>query len=124
MAIHLSAENRALEPLAMCRTEGQIAAMNVDKVVLIEVGPRDGFQGESKLIPTREKIRWIQAAVAAGAKEIQLTSFVNNKIVPQMADAEDVCTAMLEFRKSHSAKSHSSFSEVKFSALALNSKGV
>ncbi|MFZ9521088.1 MAG: hydroxymethylglutaryl-CoA lyase [Silvanigrellaceae bacterium] len=93
--------------------------MNVDKVVFIEVGPRDGFQGESKFIPTHEKLRWIQAAVAAGAKEIQLTSFVNNKIVPQMADAEDVCAGMLAFRKSHN-----SFSEVKFSALALNTKGV
>lgn len=38
----LSAENRPLEPPAPGRTEGQLALMNVDKVVLIEVGPRDG----------------------------------------------------------------------------------
>lgn len=93
--------------------------LSSDKVVLIEVGPRDGFQGESKLIPTSEKLRWISAAIAAGSKEIQITSFVNDKLVPQMADAEDICTAMKKFRAEHQA-----FANVSFSALALNPKGV
>ncbi|MEY3902997.1 MAG: hypothetical protein RL189_2303 [Pseudomonadota bacterium] len=90
-----------------------------DHVTLIEVGPRDGFQSESKFIPTESKLRWIRAALAAGSKEIQITSFVNNKVVPQMSDAEELCAALIAFRKEHPL-----FADVTFSALALNSKGV
>jgi hydroxymethylglutaryl-CoA lyase len=93
--------------------------MHPEKVTLIEVGPRDGFQGESKFIPTAEKIRWIKSAIAAGCKDIQLTSFVHNKLVPQMADAEDICAVMKEFRAVYSQGK-----ELHFSALALNPKGV
>lgn len=90
-----------------------------ERVFLIEVGPRDGFQGESRWIPTEQKIRWIQAALAAGAKDVQIASFVQSKIVPQMADAEEVCAALQNFRNQHPA-----FADVRFSALALNPKGV
>lgn len=57
-------------------------------VELIEVGPRDGFQFEEKVIPTRLKLEVIAGLVAAGLKEIQVTSFVHPERVPQMADAE------------------------------------
>ncbi len=93
--------------------------MHPEKVILIEVGPRDGFQGESKHIPTPEKLRWIQSAIAAGSKDIQIASFVNASVVPQMSDAEDVCAAMKKFRNENSI-----CSDVTFSALALNTKGV
>jgi len=93
--------------------------MHPEKVILIEVGPRDGFQGESKHIPMPEKLRWIQSAIAAGSKDIQIVSFVNTSVVPQMSDAEDVCSAMKKFRNENSI-----CSDVTFSALALNPKGV
>ena len=60
-------------------------------VEITEVGPRDGLQREQTPISTDDKIRMINALVAAGIRSIQVTSFVHPKYVPQMADAEAVC---------------------------------
>jgi hydroxymethylglutaryl-CoA lyase len=65
-----------------------------DQVTLIEVGPRDGFQFESKIIPTPLKVEIISGLVAAGLKQIQVTSFVHPRRVPQMADAEALLRAL------------------------------
>jgi hydroxymethylglutaryl-CoA lyase len=65
-----------------------------DQVTLIEVGPRDGFQFESKIIPTPLKVEIISGLVAAGLKQIQVTSFVHPQRVPQMADAESLLRAL------------------------------
>jgi len=63
------------------------------KVRIVEVGPRDGLQNEKILISTADKLTLISRAIDAGARRIEVTSFVNPKKVPQMADAEDVCDA-------------------------------
>ena len=55
-----------------------------------EEGPREGFQIEKGPIPTARKIEFIEALSQTGLKHIQITSFVNPKRVPGMADAEDV----------------------------------
>jgi len=60
------------------------------RIEIVEVGPRDGLQNESTLISTANKVALVRRAVAAGARRIELTSFVNPRKVPQMADAEDV----------------------------------
>ncbi len=60
----------------------------------VEVGPRDGLQNEKQLISTADKIALIARATAAGARRIEVTSFVNPKRVPQMADAEEVCAGL------------------------------
>jgi hydroxymethylglutaryl-CoA lyase len=57
---------------------------------IVEVGPRDGLQNESTIVSTAAKIEYISALVAAGARRIEATSFVHPRLVPQMADAEDV----------------------------------
>lgn len=57
---------------------------------VVEVGPRDGLQNESKHVPTSDKVRLIQALGAAGLKNIELTSFVSPKWIPQLADGLDV----------------------------------
>ena len=59
-------------------------------VTICEVGPRDGFQMEAVLIPTETKIAIIDALSATGVREIQATSFVHPKAIPQLADAEEV----------------------------------
>ncbi|MEQ9104581.1 MAG: hydroxymethylglutaryl-CoA lyase [Rhodothermales bacterium] len=59
-------------------------------VSLCEVGPRDGFQFESKPIPTERKVEWIRRLAAAGLPRVQVTSFVHPGRVPQMADADEV----------------------------------
>ena len=62
----------------------------------VEVGPRDGLQNEKVLISTSDKLALISRAIDAGARRIEVTSFVNPKKVPQMADAEDVCASLPE----------------------------
>jgi isopropylmalate/homocitrate/citramalate synthase len=59
-------------------------------VIVVEVGPRDGLQNESALIPTGTKIAYIDALTEAGLPVIEATSFVNPKAVPQLADAAEV----------------------------------
>lgn len=55
-----------------------------------EVGPRDGLQNEKKILPTDRKVELINGLTAAGVKKIECTSFVNPKVIKQMADAEEV----------------------------------
>ena len=59
-------------------------------VVVSEVGPREGQQAISQVMPTPIKHRWIAALADAGVREIEATSFVSPKAVPQMADAAEV----------------------------------
>jgi len=59
-------------------------------VELVEVGPRDGLQNESAVVSTADKVELIRRCVAAGARRIEVASFVNPRKVPQMADAEAV----------------------------------
>lgn len=64
-------------------------------VVVCEVGLRDGLQMLEKLFPTAEKIAWIRAECAAGVPEIEVTSFVPPKLVPQFVDCQEVVQAAL-----------------------------
>jgi len=64
------------------------------RVTVVEVGPRDGLQNESGLIPTAAKIAFIEALAAAGVPVVEATSFVNPNAVPQLADAEAVMRAV------------------------------
>src|SRR5262249_40993769 len=57
------------------------------EATIYEVGPRDGLQNEARQVPTSDKIRFIDALVAAGIRGIEITSFVSPKWVPQLADA-------------------------------------
>jgi len=98
------AETEMVEPTANNDYPGQIT--------LIEVGPRDGFQFESKIIPTPLKVEIITGLVAAGLKQIQVTSFVHPQRVPQMADAESLLRALPVWEN------------VELSGLVLNRQGL
>lgn len=65
-------------------------------VEMVEVSPRDGLQNEKAQISTADKLRLIERSIAAGARRIEVTSFVNPKAVPQMADADAVCAGLPE----------------------------
>ena len=65
-------------------------------IEMVEVGPRDGLQNEKQQIATADKLRLIERALGFGARRIEVTSFVNPKAVPQMADAEEVCAGLPE----------------------------
>lgn len=68
--------------------------MSASFIEFVEVGPRDGLQNEKALVATADKIALIERAIDAGARRIEVTSFVNPKKVPQMADADAVCAAL------------------------------
>ena len=59
-------------------------------VHIYEVGPRDGLQNEARLIATDDKVAFIDALSASGLSAIEITSFVNPRWIPQLADAADV----------------------------------
>jgi len=80
---------------------------------LIEVGPRDGFQAEPTLIPTARKVEIIRGLMQAGLTQLQVASFVHPLRVPQMADAEAICQAILPAPVG-----------TEFSGLVLNMRGV
>jgi hydroxymethylglutaryl-CoA lyase len=59
-------------------------------VLISEVGPRDGLQSISAIMPTDAKKEWIEGAVAAGIAEIEVGSFVPPKLLPQLADTAEI----------------------------------
>src|SRR3954470_3157688 len=61
-----------------------------ERVLVTDVGPRDGLQSEPAFVPTERKIAIVEALAAAGLPRIETTSFVHPRAVPQMADAEAV----------------------------------
>ena len=65
----------------------------VSDVNLYEVGPRDGLQNIEEFTPTNEKIDLIHRLYDVGLKQMEITSFVHPKYVPNMADAEEVFQA-------------------------------
>ncbi|MGI9246140.1 MAG: hydroxymethylglutaryl-CoA lyase, partial [Steroidobacteraceae bacterium] len=59
-------------------------------VEIVEVWTSDGLQSESGVLSTAAKVDFVRRALAAGLRRVEVTSFVNPKRVPQMADAEAV----------------------------------
>lgn len=64
------------------------------RVKVVEVGPRDGLQNESTVIPTETKLALIQRLAEAGLRHIEATAFVSPRWVPQMADHDAVMRAV------------------------------
>ncbi len=81
------------------------------RVKLIDVGPRDGLQNEKQPVPAAIKIELVQRLQAAGLKEIEVTSFVSPKWVPQMADNAEVMAGITRM------------GGVRYSVLTPNMKG-
>jgi hydroxymethylglutaryl-CoA lyase len=81
------------------------------RVKLVDVGPRDGLQNEKQPVPAAIKIELVHRLQAAGLKEIEVTSFVSPKWVPQMADNAEVMSGI--------ARSEG----VRYSVLTPNIKG-
>jgi hydroxymethylglutaryl-CoA lyase len=65
-----------------------------ERVDIREVGPRDGFQNEPERIPTADKVTLINQLARTGLKRIEVTSFVRPDVIPQLADAREVLTAI------------------------------
>ena len=68
--------------------------MTSSAVSIVEMAPRDGLQNESTVLSTADQVELVERAVRAGARRIEVTSFVNPSRVPQMADADEVMAAL------------------------------
>jgi len=82
-----------------------------ESVQIREVGMRDGLQSIADIMPTETKLAWLDAEYAAGVREIEVSSFVPPKLLPQLADAEAVVKHAL------------TLPELTVSALIPNSRG-
>ena len=68
--------------------------MSLHDVRIYEVGPRDGLQNESAPVSTDAKLRYIDLLADAGLREIEATSFVSPRAIPQLADADDLMSRL------------------------------
>ena len=84
-------------------------------VEIVDVSARDGLQNEAMILPTKDKVHLISKAIEAGAKRLEVVSFVNPKAVPAMADAEDVMTGLRDAGLTAKAT---------FAGLVLNQRGM
>ncbi len=85
-----------------------------DRVRIYEVGPRDGLQNESVVLSTETKLQYIELLLAAGLREIEATSFVSPKAIPQLADADALMARL----------SHSRVRSPRFPVLVPNKRGM
>src|SRR5205085_8048289 len=61
-----------------------------ERVLIREVGPRDGFQNEPEIIPTPDKVRLVEMLARTGVPRLEVTSFVRPDVIPQLADGTEV----------------------------------
>ena len=85
------------------------------KLVLHEVGPRDGLQVEKQTVPTGTKLAWIESLLSAGVDIVQVGSFVHPEKVPQMADTDELFRRLSATSKAGAGV---------LSGLVLNEKGL
>jgi hydroxymethylglutaryl-CoA lyase len=80
----------AFRPLHPCDDTRAVPHTRPDRITIVEVAPRDGLQAEDRSLTTDVKLELVERLADAGHTAIEVTSFVNPKAVPQLADAEDL----------------------------------
>lgn len=76
----------------------------MDKFIkIVEVGPRDGLQNEKSIVSTKDKISYIEKLSESGLENIEITSFVNPKNIPQLSDASEVISGLKRIKPTYSA---------------------
>jgi len=86
--------------------------MSDKRITLVEVGPRDGLQSEPEILSTDSKLAFINKAIDAGIRRLEVASFVHPKRVPQMADAEALIERLADR------------DDVSYIGLVMNEKGL
>lgn len=72
-------------------------------IKIVEVGPRDGLQNEKVVVSTKDKISYVEKLSESGLENIEITSFVNPKNIPQLADANEVILGLKRILPTYSA---------------------
>jgi hydroxymethylglutaryl-CoA lyase len=83
-------------------------------IQVVEVGPRDGLQNEAATISTNDKLKLIEALAASGLRQIEITSFVSPKWIPQLADGPELAKLVMQ---------SGALAKLQTSALVPNLKG-
>ncbi len=86
--------------------------LGMSSIQIVEVGPRDGLQNEPDIVSTADKLAMIGRMIDAGARRLEVASFVHPQRVPQMADAEAVIAGLPDR------------ADVSYIGLTLNKRGV
>lgn len=94
----------------------------INGITIVDVAPRDGLQSDGAVVATDAKIELIQRIVATGVRRVEVTSFVNPKRVPQMADADEVLAGLHARRRATSASDP--IQSASFIGLVLNLRGL
>ena len=68
----------------------------MQKIKVLECGPRDGWQNLKKVLPTEEKLKYIDGLFSCGIRSMEITSFVSPRAIPQMVDAGEVARYCVE----------------------------
>ncbi len=92
-----------------------------DRVRITDVSPRDGLQNEPGAIPTADKVRLVNLLAATGVDEVEVTSFVSAKWVPQLGDAAEVIAGMTAAKQ---ARDTAADTAPLYAALVPNEKGL
>src|SRR5262249_19815029 len=87
------------------------------KISIVEVGPRDGLQNESKELSVQDRFRFVHKLAQAGLKRIEVGAFVSPKWVPQMQGSGELINQIYSSRGNFAK-------DVRFSALVPNEKGM
>ena len=85
------------------------------RILIHEVGPRDGLQAEKQVVPTETKLDWLERLIGSGVDIVQVGSFVHPEKVPQMADTDELFRRLAARKRASGAI---------LSALVLNEKGL
>ena len=103
----------------------------MDRVRIVEVGPRDGLQNEAVVVSTEDKVHFVEMLAAAGLADIEVSSFVSPKRVPQLADAAEVFAQLMNLTDADTQvigplrpQSWGNQTGVRYSALVPNAKGL
>jgi len=117
--ISLRTYQRVTHPRLFCEVQfrSSSSATRTNHVRIVEVGPRDGLQNIKQTVPTTTKIELIQKLSDTGLKDIEATSFVSPKWVPQLADSAEVMGEVLKLQQQQG-------DHLNFPVLAPNLKGL
>ena len=107
----LDASNRPTDTTQQQQQQQQ-QQQHTRSVEIVDVGPRDGLQNDSVILPTATKVELVERLIDAGLRRIEVTSFVNPARVPAMADAAELMAALPRLP------------DVVYVGLVLNEKGL
>ena len=96
-------------------------------IKIVEVGPRDGLQNETEMVPSNAKVAFVDALSDSGVSEIEVSAFVSPKMIPQLNDAATIFKNIKRkkmFRAVTRIRDKYGFSSIQFGEILTNKRNV